>query len=68
MTGPTWESGQRVQLRVTSEPAAAAAWSLAGSAPALHWTSMEVASSTGPLPGMEREMRSGYASVSCVVL
>jgi hypothetical protein len=59
MTGPTWESGHRVQFRVTSEPAAAGAWSLAGSEPALHCTSMEVASSTGPLPGMEREILSG---------
>jgi hypothetical protein len=57
--GPTWESGQSVHRRVTVDPAAAVAWSLAGVAPALHWTSMEVTSSTGPLPGMEREIRSG---------
>jgi len=55
-----WESGQRVQRRVTDEPAAAVACSLAGTAPALHWTSIDVASSTGPLPGIEREMRSGW--------
>jgi len=59
MSGPTWESGQRVQRRVTSEPAAAAAWSGAGAAPALHCTSIDVASSTGPLPGMEREILAG---------
>ena len=59
MTGPTWESGQRVQRRVTSDPAAAAACSLAGAEPPLHWTSMEVTSSTGPLPGIDREILSG---------
>jgi hypothetical protein len=64
MTGPTWESGQRVQRRVTVEPAAAVAWSFAGSAPALHWTAADVTSSTGPLPGMEREILSGWTHTS----
>ena len=54
-----WESGQRVQRRVTTEPAAAAAWSGAGSAPVLHCRSLIVTLSTGPLPGMEREILAG---------
>ena len=60
MTGPMCDSGHRVQRKVTVEPAAAGAWSLAGAESALHWMASEVRSSTGPLPGILREMRSGW--------
>ena len=55
MTGPTCESGQRVQCSVTVDPAAAVAWRGAGAAPVLQVMSLSVTSWTGPFPGMERD-------------
>jgi hypothetical protein len=54
-TGPTWESGHRVQCSVTVDPAAAVAWRGAGTEAVLHVMSLRVTSWTGPLPGIERD-------------
>lgn len=59
ITGPTWESGHRVQCKVTVDPAAAVAWSFAGLESVLQVMSLKVTSWTGPFPGIDRDTLSG---------
>lgn len=52
-----YEFGYTVHCSITVDPAAAVACNLAGVAAVLHCKSIKLRFSTGPFPGMDREIR-----------